>query len=272
MDTKKLFVAAFAALIASAPRVATALEWNHDPESHAGPRNWGGVTFPFATCGATLPTLDGAAFTEVGKRQSPVDIVGAEAAPIPEPHFRYRDTPFEIENTGHVIEIPYAPGSRLSFGLDEYELVQFHFHTPSEHTVNGRPSSMELHLVHRDRLGNLAVVGVLLEVGPNPNPLIEEIFAHAPLAEGTVPVEGKTLNARDLLPREPRRFWTYAGSLTTPPCSEGVRWTVLKTPVNVSQATVDRFHAIVGSFPGYEGFTSNSRPVAPLHGRTILSN
>ena len=271
MNKKTMYQLLLAGMLAGAAHAASAQAWSHDPQSEIGPRLWGSLTFPFATCGSLLATPTGNAFTEVGKRQSPVDITLARPAFAVPPAFRYFATPFEIENTGHVIEVPYAPGSFVTFGTDTYELLQFHFHIPSEHTVNGRASSMELHLVHRDALGNLAVVGVLLELGPTPNPVIEEIFARAPLAPGTVAVEGATVNARDLLPRD-LHFWTYGGSLTTPPCSEGVRWTVLRNPVSVSQATVDRFHAIVRTFPGYEGFPNNNRPVAPLNGRRIIAN
>jgi carbonic anhydrase len=248
---------------------ARAQQWNHDPESPVGPPTWGTVTFPFATCGSVLP---GTPFTEVGKKQSPIDITGAQAALLPPPLYRYGNTPFEVENTGHVVEVPYAPGSNLVIGFDVFELVQFHFHTDSEHAVNGRKSPMELHLVHRNALGNLAVVGVLLEVGPRPNPLIEEIFANAPIKAGaTVSVEGRSLNALELLPRNAASFWTYSGSLTTPPCSEGVKWTVLKNTVQVSQATVERYRKIVAEFPGYNGFPRNNRVVTPLNGRAILS-
>jgi carbonic anhydrase len=269
----KKWLSAFAALsLFSAP--ALAQSWNHSPDSPIGPTFWGTVTFPFATCGsAHAPLFPPDTFVEVGKKQSPVDLVNAQPSLLPAPFYVYGNTPFEVENTGHVIEVPYAPGSTLRIGTDTFNLVQFHFHTDSEHTVNGRPSPMEVHLVHQNALGNLAVVGILLEVGPRPNPLIEEIFANAPTAAGTTrAVEGKTLNALELLPRNPASFWTYSGSLTTPPCSEGVKWTVLKNTVQVSQATVDRFRAIVAAFPGYEGFARNNRPVRPLNGRAILSN
>lgn len=266
MRRAALLSAAIAAVFAATPGVAVAQAWNHDPASPVGPPAWGDVAVPFGTCGT-------AARGEVGVRQSPVDIVGAVPAALLPPLFAYKPMPFTIENTGHVIEVPAPPGSKVVFGSDTYELVQLHFHTPSEHTVNGRLSSMELHLVHRDALGNLAVVGVLLEVGAAPNRLIDEIFQLAPAVAGTsVEAPGRTINAANLLPLVPLRFWTYSGSLTTPPCSEGVRWTVLKTPVNVSLATMLRYQEIIAAFPGYGGFASNNRHVAKLNGRPILSN
>lgn len=247
-----------------------ASSWNHDPASSIGPSFWGTLSFPFGTCGSRFPSPDGP-FTEVGARQSPIDIAAPRTADVPEPQFHYRETPFEIENTGHVIEVPCAPGSTLVLGDDTYDLVQFHFHVPSEHAMAGRRSSMELHLVHQNLLGDVAVVGVLVEVGPNPNPLLEEILAQAPLLPGTVALEGETLDPRDLLPKDLSPFFAYTGSLTTPPCSEGVRWNVLANPVSVSQAALERFRRIVAKFPGYDGFEANSRPLAPLNGRVILT-
>jgi carbonic anhydrase len=266
----KKWLTAFTVLsLSSAP--ALAQEWNHDPESPNGPLVWGDVAFKFATCGSAVRG-------PVGQTQSPIDITTATAiaADLPSPGFQYGSTPFVIENTGHVVEVPYE-GSRARLVLgagpfDVYELAQFHFHTDSEHAVDGKLTEMEVHLVHRNALGNLAVVGVLLQVGSNPNPLIEEIFANAPLAaETSVTLPGRVLNARDLLPRDTGSFWTYSGSLTTPPCSESVRWTVLKRAVNVSARTVARFRQIVAAFPGYEGFSRNNRPFVEPGARPILS-
>jgi carbonic anhydrase len=127
---------------------------------------------------------------------------------------------------------------------------------------------MEVHLVHTDSLGNNVVLGILINVGPSPNALIEEIFENAPDDEGSVDLGG-TLDAEDLLPRS-RSYYTYAGSLTTPPCTEGVRWFVLKRPVQVSADTVELFHDLIGEFPEYDGYDQNKRPVRPLNGRIIL--
>jgi carbonic anhydrase len=262
-----LRIALAALTLSAAP--ALAQEWNHDPGSEVGPSRWGTVTFPFSTCGSIL---EPGGFVEVGRKQSPVDIAGATAAALPPPIYLYGATPFEVENTGHVIEVPYAAGSRLVIGLDAFDLVQFHFHAPSEHAVNGRLADAELHLVHRNALGNLAVVGVLLQVGARPNALVEQIIGAAPAVEGANALEGRTLNALSLLPRNPFSFWTYSGSLTTPPCSEGVKWTVLKEPVQVSAAAVARLRALIAAFHGYAGYDANNRPVRPLDGRAILSN
>jgi carbonic anhydrase len=240
------------------------VEWNHNPASDIGPNFWGELTFPFATCGAGDP------FVEVGKKQTPVDIVTANAvnALLLPLVFQYNATPFVVENTGHVVEVPYASGSALRVGLDKYELLQFHFHAPSEHTVNGQFAAAELHLVHRNNLLDLAVVGVLVNVGSPVNAVIDAILLNAPIEEGEIELDGH-VNAKSLLPLS-KSYYNYSGSLTTPPCSEGVRWFVLKNPVFVSQEAIDRLHEVISEFPHYDGFPNNNRPVRPLNGRVIL--
>lgn len=243
--------------------------WNHDPASAIGPNLWGSVTFPFATCGAGDP-----AFVEVGKKQSPVNIVTAETvkAGLPDLAFQYQATPLVVENTGHVVEVPYAPGSAIRIGQDKqdkYELLQFHFHAPSEHTVDGQFAAAELHLVHRNNLLDLAVVGVLINVGSPVNTAIDNILRNAPIEEGEIDLHG-SINAKGALP-EARSYYNYSGSLTTPPCSEGVRWFVLKKPVFVSQEAIDHLHEVISEFPEYGGFPNNNRPVRPLNDRAILN-
>jgi carbonic anhydrase len=215
----------------------------------------------------------GRGFVEVGKKQTPVDIVPARtvASILPDLDFRYRSTPFVVENTGHVVEVPYERGSALRVGEDTYELLQFHFHGPSEHTVNGRFAAAELHLVHRNLLSDLAVVGVMIEVGSPVNAVVDEALRSASTESGEDVDLHKDLNARAVLPRHTSRYFTYSGSLTTPPCSEGVRWFVLKEPVFVSQEAIDHLHDVIADFEGYDGFADNNRPVAPLNGRAILS-
>lgn len=255
-----------AAMLAFCATLASAQVWNHDPASSMGPDHWGSLAFPFATCGAGNPT-----FVEVGRKQTPVDIVIEEtvAAALPEIAFHYRDTHFNVENTGHVVEVPYAPGSAIRVGHDTYELLQFHFHAPSEHTINGHFAAAELHLVHRNNLLDLAVVGVLVEVGYPVNSVIDYILRNAPQEEGEVDLHGK-VNAKDVLPKG-KGYYNYSGSLTTPPCSEGVRWFVLKQPVFVSEEAIHHLHEIIGEFPHYGGFSNNNRPVRPLNGRVILN-
>ncbi len=257
------------AFVFSATLASAQVEWNHNPASDIGPNFWGELTFPFATCGAGDP------FVQVGKKQTPVNIVTADAvnALLLPLVYQYQATPFVVENTGHVVEVPYASGSHIQVGFDKYvdryKLLQFHFHAPSEHTVNGQFAAAELHLVHRNRLLDFAVVGVLVNVGSPVNTVIDKILRNAPIEEGKIELHG-SVNAGDLLPPFDRSYYTYSGSLTTPPCSEGVRWFVLKEPVFVSQAAIDHLHEVIAEFPGYDGFPNNNRPVRPLNGRVIL--
>lgn len=254
------------ALVFSAALASAQVVWNHDPASAIGPEFWGALTFPFATCGAGDP------FVEVGKKQTPVDIVTADTvtATLRPLRFLYSPTPFVVENTGHVVEVPYDPSSALRIGKDRYELLQFHFHAPSEHTVNGQFADAELHLVHRNNLLDLAVVGVLVNVGSPVNAVIDEILLNASLESGEEVILPGSVNAKDLLPKS-RSYYTYSGSLTTPPCSEGVRWFVLKEPVFVSQEAIDHLHEVISEFDHYDGFANNNRPVRPLNGRVILN-
>jgi carbonic anhydrase len=149
------------------------------------------------------------------------------------------------------------PGSKLRIDSQPFELVQFHFHRPSEEQINGKPSAMVAHFVHKNSEGRLAVLGVLLKEG-NENPGIKALWTHAPAKEGPeVSPEGVTFNPLNLLPRE-YEFYSYEGSLTTPPCTEGVRFFILKSQVNISREQVE-------AFP----FKKNARPVQPQNGRAI---
>lgn len=275
MHKKKLnMLSAVAIAYLSAAPLALAVEWNHDPDSAIGPYHWGDLDPGFVTC-------------ELGNHQSPVNIDDAIPGGGPALLAEYHDIPLEVENIGHTIEVPYAlpgePTSLLRIGGDLYQLLQFHFHAPSEHEVDGQLADMELHLVHRNvATGQLAVVGVLLVEGRDPNPVIEAIFDYAPDEEGVVAVEELAINAKQLLPgylddrrnaRAPyelNSYWSYSGSLTTPPCSEGVSWYVLHEPVEVSAATIDRMHELNSLFPAYDGYPDNNRPVLPVNDRVII--
>jgi carbonic anhydrase len=174
--------------------------------------------------------------------------------------FHYKPSPLKIVNNGHTIQVNYAPGSYAELGGKRYELAQFHFHSPSEHTVAGKHSEMEVHLVHRDSEGGLAVVGVLLRKGHEIAGL-QGVWDHLPQNEEETTVEGASVDASSLLPRH-SEFYNYSGSLTTPPCSEGVAWYVMVEPVEVSVEQIGAFQAIV---------SANARPVQPLNGRVALA-
>src|SRR5262245_30641486 len=219
-------------------------EWDYGV-AH-GPQHWGALKPDFATCDA-------------GKSQSPIDIRGAVPSQLEPIRFEYKPAPLRIIDNGHTIQVNYAPGSFITVGGKRYELVQFHFHKPSEERLNGRSFDMVAHLVHKDAEGKLAVVAVLLAKG-EANPLIQTLWDNLPKTEGTESaVDAVKVNAADLLPRN-RGYYTFAGSLTTPPCTEGVTWMVLKHSTAISADEVARFAQI---------YPMNARPVQPLNGREI---
>ncbi|HEU0201286.1 MAG TPA: carbonic anhydrase family protein [Burkholderiaceae bacterium] len=164
-----------------------------------------------------------------------------------------------VIDNGHTIQVNYAPGSRITVGSDTYELVQFHFHRPSEERIEGKAYAMVAHLVHRSVAGKLAVVGVLLESGA-PNPLLETLWRHLPPAKELESArKDVTIDASHLLPAD-RGYYTFPGSLTTPPCTENVRWLVLKQPVRVSAEQIATFA---------QRYPNNARPVQPLNARVV---
>jgi carbonic anhydrase len=209
-------------------------------------------------------------------KQSPIDIVpdNALAASFALPlSFKYKPTRLKIENTGHDVEVPYVPSSSLSIGsqpTDVYQLIQFHFHAPSEHTINGTQYDAELHLVHRNSIGELAVIGVLLSGSEAGLPVFDTIMAHAPASPGEIELS-EEVNVLNLLP-DRTGFYRYAGSLTTPPCSESVQWFLLKNPVPITPSALAKLHAVISAFPNYGGYRNNNRPVADKNGRTVLKS
>lgn len=212
-----------------------------------GPEHWGTLKPEFATCGT-------------GKNQSPVDIkdlVGADLQPI---RFTYRAGGNEVLNNGHTIQVNYAPGSSISVGGHVFELKQFHFHAPSENQVGGRSYPLEAHLVHADRAGNLAVVGVMFVAGKE-NQVLARAWAAMPEQAGVKTALTSPTDAEGLLPRK-RAYYRYSGSLTTPPCSEGVLWLVMKDPVTASKAQIEAFEHVMHH--------PNNRPVQPANARAIL--
>jgi carbonic anhydrase len=241
------FVLALLALTWTGAPATAAEDCSYSYEGATGPEHWWEICPPKNF------------ICEAGTRQSPIDLPAALEGPLPKLAFKYRPVPFEVENNGHTIEVKVAPGSFLRIGQERYKLVQFHFHTPSEHKLQGQAYPMELHFVHRNALGELAVVGVFLREGAA-NPVIQEIWDHIPEEAGLAAKHEEEIDPRDLLPAD-REYYRYAGSLTTPPCTEGVRWHVLHDPIDVSAAQIDQFREI---------FPLNARPLQPLHGRPVL--
>jgi len=219
-------------------------EWSYDGAS--GPSHWGDLTPEFAACGH-------------GHRQSPIDIRKTEKADLPSIEFAYKPSPLRLIDNGHTIMINYASGSSIRVGNAKYELKQFHFHRPSEEKINGKAYDMVIHLVHADQNGHLAVVAVLLQEGTS-KPLIDQLWNHLPSEkEKEQVVSGVSINAADLLPAG-HGYYTFDGSLTTPPCSEQVVWFVLKQPVHVSAAEVAKFAKL---------YPHDARPTEPLNDRVV---
>jgi carbonic anhydrase len=219
-------------------------EWDYGEEH--GPRNWGELKPEFAACGA-------------GKMQSPINIRNAQPAKLAPILFDYRPSPLRVIDNGHTIQVNYAPGSSISVGGARYELQQFHFHKPSEEKVNGKRYPMVAHLVHKSAEGKLAVVAVLIEQGGE-NAVAKTLWANLPREKEKESAPDKvSINVGGLLPKS-RAYYTFAGSLTTPPCSEGVTWFVLAQPSELSQAQLTRFNVI---------YAGNTRPEQPLNGRTV---
>jgi carbonic anhydrase len=191
-----------------------------------------------------------------------VDIRDAKKSGLPPIQFDYKPSPLKIINNGHSIQINYAPGSFITVGDKRYELRQFHFHHPSEEYINGKSYDMVVHLVHSDSQGHLAVVAVLVKKG-SANPMIQKLWDDLPRAEGKEQEPPNAeVNAAGLLP-EPLGYYTFDGSLTTPPCTEGVTWYVLKTPLEVSAGQIETFAKL---------YPHNARPIQPSNGRAIAES
>lgn len=197
----------------------------------------------------------------VGTRQSPIDIREGIAVELEKISFDYRASSFSVQDNGHTIQVNVGAGNGLTVMGRRYELVQFHFHRPSEERVNGKQSDMVAHLVHKDAQGKLAVVAVLLERGPDnkPQPLIQTVWANLPLEKGEALAAQVQIDLNQLLPVE-RGYYTYMGSLTTPPCSEGVLWMVLRQPVAMTAQQLGIFAKL---------YPMNARPLQAGSGRLI---
>jgi carbonic anhydrase len=212
-----------------------------------GPEHWGKLKPEFAACAS-------------GKRQSPIDIRDGAKLELEPIKFDYKPAPLRVVDNGHTVQVNYAEGSSIQVAGERYELKQFHFHKPSEERINGRLYDMVAHLVHQSMDGRLAVVAVLFEAGPFHNVFVKGLWPHLPLEAGReiAPLDA-TVDVNELLPVE-RTYYTFIGSLTTPPCSEGVLWLVLKNPVPITAEQV----AVFGKL-----YALNARPVQPPHGRLI---
>ncbi|QNI30681.1 carbonic anhydrase family protein [Alloacidobacterium dinghuense] len=214
-----------------------------------GPSHWAELGPEFAPCAN-------------GHHQSPIDIRNPQSADLPPIQFNYNPSPLDIIDNGHTVMIIYAPGSFITVGGKRYELRQFHFHRPSEERINGVDYEIGAHLVHADQQGHLAVVAVLLQKGED-NPLVHELWEDIPKEKDKEEhLNNIQIDLAKLLPAD-RGYYTFDGSLTTPPCSEGVTWYVLKHPVTVTTAEIEQFSKL---------YRANARPTQPLYGRVVLES
>ncbi len=220
------------------------VHWTYSGEH--GPEHWGEISDAFAACSE-------------GHNQSPVDIVDpikAELAPIA---FSYRGSTTSVVNNGHTLQVDVGPGNVLEVDVKKYDLVQFHLHSPSEHRIEGMSFPLEAHLVHQNERGELAVVAVLFREGPRSHG-IATIGASAPAKAGASKAIDTPIVDLEIVPKG-RAYYRYSGSLTTPPCTEGVLWLILKATGFVSKEQVAVFVKLIGE---------DARDPQPLNGRLVV--
>jgi carbonic anhydrase len=240
----KLFAGLALCPLCTSSAFTEATHWSY--EGATGPDKWGGLDSGYRVCSA-------------GAQQSPLDIdqsVRAQLAPLGVAWARRADT---IVNNGRTIQVNAAEGSTLTVPGGTYKLLQFHFHRPSEHRIGGRSFPMEVHFVHSNAAGSVAVVGVLMAAG-RPNWVFNRIVSTMPGQLGPAVKADPAIDPNALLPPK-RNYYRYSGSLTTPPCSETVDWLLLTDPIQVAEADIARFAAL---------YPMNARPVQKLDRRFVL--
>ncbi|MGT8858143.1 carbonic anhydrase [Enterobacter sp. 186315] len=226
---------------------AWASHWSYDGEG--APENWGKLDETFKTC-------------QTGMNQSPINIdstVNAHLAPL---KTHYTDGPVTLINNGHTIQAGEKADTQDSITLDNqtWTLQQFHFHAPSENTIHGKKAAMEMHLVHKNAKGELTVVAVMFNVG-KANGELDNLWRAMPQQAEQSAELTTHLNLNTLLPTD-KTYWRFSGSLTTPPCSEGVTWIMMKHPLTLSAAQLEKF--------SHTMHHDNNRPVQSLHGRVVI--
>jgi carbonic anhydrase len=228
--------------------------WSYEGET--GPAAWGTMSPEFVACAE-------------GATQSPIDIASASVASAPASvtmqygrasmSIDHHEHVTDVIDNGHTIQVNCGGAGSVTIGGKAFALAQFHFHSPSEHTVDGKSYPMEMHLVHKSADDSLAVLGVLIEEG-KPNAAFDSVWAHLPAEAGQeVRLPDVIVDVDHLLPAK-REFYRYDGSLTTPPCSEGVKWLVMKTPIALSHDQIAKFRAIIHD---------NNRPTQALKNRVV---
>lgn len=217
--------------------------WSYEGDN--GPENWASLDPTYRQCAK-------------GSRQSPIDIVNSIEVDLPPIEFAYKPSEFRIVDNGHTVQAAVSE-NRLKLSGKTYDLLHFHFHRPSEERIEGRNSEMVAHLVHRSEDEKLAVLAILLEKGDE-NPVVQTLWNHLPLEKKQVVYPpGVAIDLSQLLPKD-QGYYTYMGSLTTPPCTEDVLWLVLKTPMRISEAQINIFSRL---------YPNNARPTQERSDRLI---
>lgn len=222
-------------------------QWSYSGAS--GPEHWGSLSPAFETCGS-------------GQSQSPIDIRGAQSVPYEPLMFRYRSQPLEAFNDGRGVHVLSPPGSELRVRGESYRLIEVHFHVPGEHQINGRAAEAEIHFVHRDAQGGWLIVAVPVRAGRRVNSTLLRIVERLPALPGErVVYQQVGINPVFLLPTK-RDYFSYSGSLETPPCTEPVLWFVLAHPLELDGDQIRGIARVTGV---------NARPVQPLNGRRVYA-
>ncbi|HCJ7369192.1 TPA: carbonic anhydrase family protein [Enterobacter hormaechei subsp. xiangfangensis] len=238
-------IAASLLVLSTGASADTASHWSY--EGKAGPENWGDLSGEFITC-------------KSGKFQSPINIRHPIEAKLPPLRLDFRTAAESLVNNGHSLQVTVDDEDDFKLDGDTFTLRQYHFHAPSENLIDGKRYPLEAHFVHTDKQGNMAVIAVMFTVGKENtalNPIIDSIPAQE---NHVVPVE-KRFDLAPLFPAD-RHYYRFSGSLTTPPCSEGLRWLVMKKPVTLSSKQLHIFQQALKH--------SNNRPIQPLNGRIIV--
>jgi len=229
---------------------STPPHWTYDGKE--GPKHWSELDPSFSPC-------------SLGKHQSPINIKHAKMVDLPALQFNYNPAPLNIVDNGHTILVNYAPGSTVTIGDKTYALKQFHFHHPSEEEIKGKHYDLVAHLVHADASGHNAVVAILFKVDAKAaaSPLLDTLWKNVSQEKGKViEVSSISINVKDLLPAE-TGYYTFSGSLTTPPCTEGVDWYILKTPVTIPESQLAFFAKI---------YKHDNRPLQPINHREVFES
>lgn len=224
--------------------------WGYDGE--AGPEHWGELSADFKTC-------------EIGTKQTPIDLTGTIKAETGKPlAIDYHAVAGRVLNNGHTVQVNVAKGCGCVIDGERFDLLQFHFHHPSEHLLSGQAQEMEAHFVHKSAGSKLAVIGVFVRKGAR-NAALEPVFSKMPAAAGPEEALAEAFDPSRLFPEAAgnadRPFYRYMGSLTTPPCTEGLVWTVFKDPIEASEDQIKQFSAL---------FPNNARPVMQLNRRKLM--